>query len=472
MDSLLSIVQMPAGVPGRHRRDRRGPQRRAARRTHPGQRRRRPPAADGGLPGRAADRRPPTRAPSSAAPRAAPGSSASDRPPRRRDASSRSTWRAAWRCSGWSPRTSSSTRDPDGSLTFGQALAGGRASALFAVLAGVSIALVTGRRPSARRRLPGPARPRGSASGRVLVAALGLLLGAGRLGDRGDPHLLRRAVRARPAVRRAVRPAALALLAAGWLVVAPVLSHLVRPSLPERQYASPTWGQLVADPGGLARRARRSPATTRPCRGWPTCSPGWPSGASTSPPVVRRRLLAAGGAAAAVGATAVSRVLTARPSVQRGPARRPAGAGRRRAPPCSTGSRPACPAPRRPDGAWQWLLVVAPHTATPFDLLQTIGSALLVIGARAAGPVRRGSRTGAGGGALLRGRRDDAHPLLGARAWRGRSDFLPDTLRDSYLFHVLLLLGIGSVFAATRTRGPLEGLVGAASRAAAGRPHP
>ena len=32
------------------------------------------------------------------------------------------------------------------------------------------------------------------------------------------------------------------------------------------------------------------------------------------------------------------------------------------------------------DGAWEWLGVVAPHTATPLDLLQTTGSALLVIG--------------------------------------------------------------------------------------------
>ena len=37
-------------------------------------------------------------------------------------------------------------RDADGSLNVTQALAGGRASALFAVLAGVSIALVSGRR--------------------------------------------------------------------------------------------------------------------------------------------------------------------------------------------------------------------------------------------------------------------------------------------------------------------------------------
>ena len=35
--------------------------------------------------------------------------------------------------------------DPDGTISFSQALAGGRASALFAVLAGVSLALMTGR---------------------------------------------------------------------------------------------------------------------------------------------------------------------------------------------------------------------------------------------------------------------------------------------------------------------------------------
>ena len=32
-----------------------------------------------------------------------------------------------------------------------------------------------------------------------------------------------------------------------------------------------------------------------------------------------------------------------------------------------------------PDGDWSWLLLVAPHSATPFDLAQTIGSAVLVI---------------------------------------------------------------------------------------------
>ena len=61
MDSLLSIVQMPAGRAGRDRRGRQRPQRRAARRTHPRRGRRRPAAADGRLPGRAATRRRPSK---------------------------------------------------------------------------------------------------------------------------------------------------------------------------------------------------------------------------------------------------------------------------------------------------------------------------------------------------------------------------------------------------------------------------
>ena len=32
------------------------------------------------------------------------------------------------------------------------------------------------------------------------------------------------------------------------------------------------------------------------------------------------------------------------------------------------------------DGSWAWLLVVAPHSSTPFDLAQTMGSAAFVLG--------------------------------------------------------------------------------------------
>ena len=45
-------------------------------------------------------------------------------------------------------------------------------------------------------------------------------------------------------------------------------------------------------------------------------------------------------------------------------------------------------------GPWEWLLVVAPHSTTPFDLAQTIGSALLVIGALPAPGRRRCDASG------------------------------------------------------------------------------
>ena len=110
-----------------------------------------------------------------------------------------------------------------------QQLAGGRASALFAVLAGVSIALMTGRQdpPRGRERA---ALSTGLAMRALVIATLGLALGDLRSGVAviltyygllfvlGLPFL-------------GLRSRALFVLAAGWLVVAPVLGHLLRPAL-------------------------------------------------------------------------------------------------------------------------------------------------------------------------------------------------------------------------------------------------
>jgi Heparan-alpha-glucosaminide N-acetyltransferase, catalytic len=356
-------------------------------------------------------------------------------------------------------------RDPDGSLSLGQALAGGRASALFAVLAGLSIALVTGR----TRPFTGTARARASTGLLVralVVAAIGLLLGAV---DSGIAVILAHYgvlfVMALPFVGMSAR--ALGLLAAGWLVVAPVLSQVVRPALPERQFASPTFDQLVADPGGLL--AELTFTGYYPAVPWLACVlAGMAVGRLDLGSRRTAALLAAGGAAAAVLATVVSRVLTARSSVQEALLTRPpapdvdATALLDRISSGLFGTTPT-------DGAWQWLLVVAPHTATPFDLLQTIGSALLVIGLAllvvdAVGPTgRRATAVFFGAGTMTL-------TLYSVHVVARSRDLLPDGLRDSYLFHVLLLLGIGSVFAATRTRGPLEMLVGGASRGLSGRP--
>jgi uncharacterized membrane protein len=138
-------------------------------------------------------------------------------------------------------------RTTQGDLTFGQWLAGGRASALFAVLAGVSLALMT------REPLRGQAlawRTGGLAMRAVLIGALGLALGGldsglaiiltyyGVLFLLGLPFSQ---VRSAPV---------LAMMCAAWVVIAPVVSHLIRPALPERGVASPTFGQL-AEPGRL-----------------------------------------------------------------------------------------------------------------------------------------------------------------------------------------------------------------------------
>jgi hypothetical protein len=358
-------------------------------------------------------------------------------------------------------------RDADGSLNFTQALAGGRASALFAVLAGVSIALVTGR----RRPPTGGTRARASAGlvvRAVLVAAMGLLLGTV---DSGIAVILTYYgvlfVLALPFVGLSAR--ALGLLAAGWLVAAPVLSHVIRPALPERQYSSPTWEQLVTDPAGLL--AELTFTGYYPAVPWLAyVLAGMAVGRLDLTSRRTATVLAAGGAVAAVGATVVSRTLTARPSVQQALLTDPP------APDADAAAlldriAAGLPGTTPTDGAWQWLLVVAPHTATPFDLLQTTGSALLVVGLALLALAVLGPG-GQRATAVFFGAGTMTLTLYSLHVLARSRDLLPGPLRDSYLFHVLLLLGIGSVFAATRTRGPLEALVGAASRVLAGRPRP
>ena len=156
-----------------------------------------------------------------------------------------------------------------------QWLAGGRASALFAVLAGVSLALMSG------GTTPVAGRPLDAAAAGLAVRAL--LIAAARPGARrarlragGDPHLLRRAVPAGAAVPRAAGPAAVrARRRRGWWS-APVVSQLVRPHLPDA---------AVREPGVRPARAPR-PAAQRAAvhrllpvraRGSPTCWSAWRS---------------------------------------------------------------------------------------------------------------------------------------------------------------------------------------------------
>ncbi len=354
-------------------------------------------------------------------------------------------------------------RTPDGGLSLGQALAGGRASALFAVLAGVGIALVTG------RGTPPHGRRRARAAAAIVVRAV--LIGGGGLllaeVDSGIAIILTyyAAVFVLAAPFLALSGRRLAVCAGTWVVLAPVISHLLRPRLPDRGFDSPTWGQLVDDPAGLLSEL----AFTGYYPAVPWLAYVLAGMAIGRLDLASRRTavaLAAAGAALAAVATLVSRALTARAAVREAllldpPATDPDAAT------LLDRISEGLPGTTPTDGAWPWLLVVAPHSGTPFDLAQTIGSALAVIGlalvvvGATSGVTTRAVAVFFGAGTMTLS-------LYAVHVVSRSRDLLPDPLRDSYEFHVLLLLGLGSVYATLRARGPLEAAVGAASRAVAG----
>ncbi|WP_244929693.1 heparan-alpha-glucosaminide N-acetyltransferase domain-containing protein [Nocardioides sp. W7] len=338
-------------------------------------------------------------------------------------------------------------RGPDGGLSAGQWLAGGRASALFAVLAGVTLALTTGGRTPVvgRERL---ARTAAIVVRALLVALLGMALA---LADSGIAVILTYygVLFCLGAVFVGLRTRALLLLAAAWVVVVPVLSRLVRPHLPERGVASPAFDQL-ADPGHLASELLLT--GYYPVLPWLAyLLVGMALGRAD---LGSRRLqvrLVGAGLALAVVATRVSHALTAR---------WPASDGLPDT--VATGMFGNVPA----DGPWTWLLVVAPHSSTPFDLAQTIGSSLFVIGAclllvgRLPELPHEAVRVLFGAGTMTLSLYS-LHVLLRTeRIW-------PPEEPSSYVWHVLVLLAIGAVYAALRRPGPLERGISVAARWAA-----
>jgi hypothetical protein len=324
-------------------------------------------------------------------------------------------------------------RTPAGDLTSAQWLAGGRASALFAVLAGVSLALMT-REPLHGRDLGW--RLAALAGRALLIAAIGLLLGGldtsiaiiltyyGVLFVLGLPFTL-----------LGVR--ALVPLAVGWVVGAPVISHLVRPHLPPRGYDSPTVEQL-GDPVRLAVELLLT--GYYPAFPWVAyLLVGLALGRLDLRDTLLLRRLAIAGLGAALLATIVSRMLVD-PVVAEENA-----AG-------MSGTTP-------PDGDWEWLLVVAPHSATPFDLAHTIGTSVLVITgclllerhlpARATRVLA--VVTGAGAATLT---------LYSLHVVMRTSQVWPAEKPSSYLSHIAVLLALGAILRALDLRGPLEAAVG------------
>lgn len=337
-------------------------------------------------------------------------------------------------------------------VALAQSVAGGRASALFAVLAGVSMALISG----GRVPVVGDVR-RGVTRGLVVRAAIVTMIGLvlaelgttivvilayyGVLFVLGIPFL-------------GLRTRSLALLALGWAVVAPAVSFLVRPHLPEPLDASPrladlgqpvllvnqllftgwypafTWLAYLLLGLAVGRSALDRPRTA-----------GW---------------LIASGAVLAVTSYAVSLALLDRPGV-RGEltATLPPGLNRGGLELTLDHGLPGT----TPTGSGWWLAVAAPHSGTTLDLLHTGGCALLVLGgclvvARLA-PAALAIVFGAGAMTLSL---YSLHVVL-------RSPGLLDAdSQPTFWTHVLLLSAIGAAYRWADRSGPLERLVTSASR--------
>ena len=324
-------------------------------------------------------------------------------------------------------------RTPTGELTLGQWLAGGRASALFAVLAGVSLALLTRERRGARDLGAIAVRA-------LLIAALGLVLGSldsglaviltyyGVLFLLGLPFVFLRA--------RTLVP-----LCVAWVVLAPVVSHLVRPHLPPRGVESPAFDQL-ADPGQLLSELLFT--GYYPVVAWLAyLLAGLAVGRANLRDPHLLGILTVGGLGVAVVSTQVSRLFVSPEVADR----------------YATGMFGNTPA----DGDWGWLLLVAPHSSTPLDLAQTIGSALFVIGGCLL-LERALPRPGVVALAVVFGAGAMTLTLYSLHVVLHTPDVWPPEDPDSYLAHVAVLLAIGALYAAVGRRGPLETAVGAPLR--------
>jgi uncharacterized membrane protein len=335
------------------------------------------------------------------------------------------------------------SRTPAGEEAVAHVVAGGRASALFAVLAGTTLALASGGRTPARGRALGVAAA-GLGARAVLVALLGLWLGEldsgiaviltyyGVLFLLGLPFL-------------PLRARTLAVLAGLWMVLSPVVSHLVRPDLPPRRFDNASFDQ-VGEPGLLLWELLVT--GYYPVLTWLTyLLAGMALGRSD---LARRTVqggLLAGGLVLAAGAALLSEVLTT---------------GRFSAETLdrirtdSFGTTPT-------DAPAAWLLVSAPHTGTPFDLAQTTGSALAVIGSclLVVGVLPTvGSRVVA----VVFGAGTMTLSLYSLHVWMRADGIRAPEYPEALAIHVVVLGTIGAVFTLAGLRGPLEWLVGLPGR--------
>lgn len=342
--------------------------------------------------------------------------------------------------------------DDDG-VTFVQQLAGGRSSALFAVLAGVSIALMTGGgSPVAGRERQ--AVVAGLKVRALVVALIGLVLGhlgsgiAVILTYYGVLFLL-----GLPFLR--LRARSLFLLSATWLSVVPVLSQLLRPHLPAPTLASPNLDMLV-NPWQLA--------TELTFTGYYPVVP-WMAylfaGMAIGRLDLTRTRTAVGllvpGALLAAAGWFVSAALLDRPGTMATLRATYDGQGGSLDEDLAHGLLGTTPT-----GSWWWLAVHAPHSGTPFDLAHTIGSAMVAISVclLVSRVAPRVAAVAFGAGAMTLSLYTLHVVMRTPPIWFDDSTW-------NFVRHVALVLVVGASCRLFGVRGPLETLVRRASETAA-----
>lgn len=329
----------------------------------------------------------------------------------------------------------------DGTPTVVGLLFDGRASALFAVLAGVGLALSTGGQRPPRTGRDQLAAGAGIAVRALLIALIGLVLADLEpiplviLAYYGLLFLV-----AIPLLRLPVW--VLATAAVVWCVVSPVLSILLRDGV---RYPTQVGLAELRDP--LEMLWKLGVTGVYPVLTWTTyLLAGLAIGRLDLRSTRVAAGLLAGGVLLSAGASALSALLL-------GPGGGAAVLGR---------ALDQHPYGTTPTWTWWWLAIDAPHSGAPLDLARTTGSAMAVLGLMLllAGWVRLLLWVPAAiGGAPL--------SLYALHVVLTTVEIGPAANRP-YVFagHVLLLTVAGVVLRGLGVRGPLEAAVGAASQGA------
>lgn len=341
----------------------------------------------------------------------------------------------------------------DGSTSTTYLIASGRSAALFALLAGVGLALASGG-PTPRRGRPLLAAMAATVARAAVLALVGFFLGAFESGLAIIlVYYALLFVVATPFL--GLRARVLLPLAAAAAVLTPVLSQWLRASMPPPSYGNPTLESL-ADPFGLFREL--TVTGYYPVLTW---SAYILAGLAVGRLALADRRTAwavmIGGAVLAVLAWATSWfLLNAGDGLV---ALRAAGAGQHPA-----GGRPLDMAlttsfyGTTPTTDWWWLAIAAPHSGSTFDLLHTIGTACFVLGLMLL---------------LMRVARPALWPLaaIGSMTFTLYSlhvvlisTVLPDTIPNALLWHVLVALAVAVPWRMYVGRGPLEALAANAAR--------